>query len=93
MKLSGDAFYNMEESQLNTLGYQLMRAGSLPAAIRVFQLNVEAFPESGNTYDRLGEAYMNAGDRANAVANYQESLRLNPRNSNGAMMLRKLTSP
>ena len=36
---------------------------------------------------------MNAGDRANAVANYQESLRLNPRNSNGAMMLRKLTSP
>ena len=49
--------------------------------------------ESSNTYDSLGEAYMNAGDRANAVANYQESLRLNPRNSNGAMMLRKLTSP
>jgi len=93
VKLSGDPSYNVEESQLNTLGYQLMRAGSLPAAIRVFQLNVEAFPESSNTYDSLGEAYMNAGDRANAVANYQESLRLNPRNSNGAMMLRKLTSP
>ena len=91
--LSGDASYNMEESQLNTLGYQLIRAGSLEAAIRVFQLNVGAFPESSNTYDSLGEAYMDAGDRANAVANYRESLRLNPRNRNAVMMLGRLGSP
>ena len=41
----------------------------------------------------LGEAYMNGGDTIRAVANYQESLRLNPKNSNAVKMLRKLNGP
>jgi tetratricopeptide (TPR) repeat protein len=62
----------------------------LPEAIRIFQLNIESFPQSSNTYDSLGEAYMVHGDKPLAIANYQESLRLNPKNSNGVKMLRKL---
>ena len=85
--------YNMDEAELNALGYQLIRAGQLPDAIRIFQLNAEAFPQSSNTYDSLGEAYMVHGDKPLAIANYQESLRLNPRNSNGVKMLRKLSGP
>jgi len=92
LRVAGSAAYNMDEGQLNTLGYQLIRSGSLREAIQIFQLNVEAFPQSSNTYDSLGEAYMNAGDKDNAVANYRQSLRLNPQNTNGAMMLRRLTS-
>ena len=83
----------MDEAELNALGYQLIRAGQLPEAIRILQLNVEAFPHSSNTYDSLGEAYMDAGDTIRAVANYQESLRLNPKNSNAVKMLRKLNGP
>ena len=85
--------YNMDEAELNALGYQLIRAGQRPEAIRIFQLNVEAFPQSSNTYDSLGEAYMESGDKPRAVANYQESLRLNPKNSNDVKMLQKLQAP
>ena len=83
----------MDEAELNALGYQLIRAGQLPEAIRIFQLNVESFPQSSNTYDSLGEAYRDSGDTARAVANYQESLRLNPKNSNAVKMLQKLNGP
>jgi len=33
-----------------------------------FRLNTEWYPQSSNTYDSLGEAYMKAGDRALAMA-------------------------
>ena len=54
------------------------------------ELNVEAFPEAFNTYDSLGEAYMTAGRTADAIANYQRSLDLNPNNTNAAAMLSRL---
>ena len=59
-------------------------------AISVFQINVRRFPASANVYDSLGEAYMIAGDRTNAIANYQRSLELDPKNTNAAAMLEKL---
>ena len=86
------AHYNFDEDELNSLGYQLLRAKKFHAAIRIFQLNIEAYPKSANTYDSLGEAYMNAGDQPQAITYYQKSLQLNPKNANGAHMLEKLTA-
>jgi hypothetical protein len=86
------AAYNFDEDQLNGLGYQLINEKKFGDAIRVFQLNVEAYPQSGNVYDSLGEAYMDAGNKAQAIANYRKSLQLNPKNANGAAMLQKLGS-
>ena len=85
--------YNLDEDELNALGYQLVQAHKLPQAIRIFQLNVEAYPNSGNTYDSLAEAYMDDGDTSQAIANYQRSLQLNPKNSNAVKMLQKLGVP
>ena len=48
------------------------------------------FPDSSNVYDSLGEAYMKNGDKEPAIANYKKSLELNPKNENGAAMLKKL---
>lgn len=59
-------------------------------AFRIFELNVELHPDSANTYDSLGEAYMAAGDKAQAVKNYEKSLALNPQNTNPTAMLKKL---
>jgi cytochrome c-type biogenesis protein CcmH/NrfG len=56
----------------------------------MFQLNVELYPQSWNVYDSLGETYMNNGDRDLAIQNYKKSLELNPDNSNGKEMLKKL---
>ena len=82
--------YDFDETELNVLGYTLIRSHRFPAAIAILRLNVAAYPLSANTYDSLGEAYMDAGDRAQAIANYRKSLQLNPANANAAGMLGKL---
>lgn len=85
--------YNFAEDELNALGYQLIQAKKFHEAIRVFQLNLEAYPQSSNVYDSLAEAYMDNGDKPEAIANYQKSLQLNPKNRNAVSMLQKLNSP
>jgi tetratricopeptide (TPR) repeat protein len=85
--------YNLDEDELNILGYQLVKANKLEQAIRIFQLNVEAYPNSGNTYDSLAEAYMDDGNKPQAIANYKRSLQLNPGNNNAVKMLQKLNAP
>ena len=92
VKAAAPATYNFDEDELNALGYQLIQANKFKQAIRIFQLNVEAYPHSGNTYDSLAEAYMDAGNKSQAIANYQRSLQLNPRNTNAIKMLQKLNS-
>jgi Flp pilus assembly protein TadD len=59
-------------------------------AIAVFKLNVELYPQSWNVYDNLAEAYMANGDKELAVVNYEKSLALNPNNTSGSQMLKKL---
>lgn len=87
------ATYNFDEDQLNALGYRLIQAKEYSKAIRVFQLNVEAYPQSSNVYDSLGEAYMDDGNKTQAIANYQKSLALNPKNGNAVVMLERLKAP
>lgn len=78
------------ETEVNALGYQVMAAGQLPAAIEIFKLNAEAYPNSWNVYDSLGEAYMNFGNKELAIESYEKSLQINPGNTNAVAMLEKL---
>jgi Flp pilus assembly protein TadD len=81
-----------KESTLNTLGYQFLMVKNFKEAIAVLRLNVEAYPQSWNVYDSLGEAYMLNGEKELASQNYKKSLELNPQNTNAAEMLRKLAA-
>ncbi|MEW5922541.1 MAG: MBL fold metallo-hydrolase [Candidatus Zixiibacteriota bacterium] len=82
--------YIFDENELNNLGYQLMARNMLDAAVEIFKLNIEAYPESANTYDSMGEAYMKRGDKELAIRNYEKSLELNPGNDNAKWALEKL---
>jgi CubicO group peptidase (beta-lactamase class C family) len=82
--------YKFRENQLNWLGYHLIDNNRLKDAIEIFKLNVEMFPQSYNAYDSLGEAYMKAGNRELAVANYEKSLDLNSENNNAKEQIKKL---
>lgn len=83
--------YSLSESEMNSLGYYFLNTRkAVDAAVAVFRLNVEAFPNSANAYDSLGEAYMAKGDKELAIRNYQRSLELNPQNTNAVEMLKKL---
>jgi hypothetical protein len=93
LKSSAPAVYNFDENELNSLGYRLIRAKKFQEAIRVFQLNIETYPNSSNVYDSLAEAYLDAGNNPLAIANYQKSLQLNPKNHNAVLMLQKLKTP
>ena len=90
LKAAPPANYNLGEPELNGLGYQLLRANKFEDAIRIFQLNVEAYPKSANVWDSLAEGYMDAGNKPLAIANYQKSLGMNPKNANAVQMLKKL---
>jgi uncharacterized membrane protein len=93
LKASEPTTFNFDEGELNTLGYQLLRAKKFGEAIRIFQLNVEAYPQSSNVYDSLGEAYMDDGNKPLSMANYRKSLQLNPKNRNAEVYLQKLNEP
>jgi len=82
--------YDFQERLLNNLGYNFIKQGKLKEAIRVLQLNVEAYPNSSNVYDSLGEAYMRNGEKAPAIENYEKSLKLDPRNTGAVEALKKL---
>ena len=85
--------YDFSEGELNALGYRLLQAKKVKEAIQIFRLNVEAYPQSGNVYDSLAEAYMVNRDKELAIANYQKSLQLDPANKNAVEMLKKLAAP
>lgn len=80
----------LPEDLLNRLGYRLLAVGQDSAAVIIFRKNVEAYPNSANVYDSLGEAYAIAGDTSSAIASYRRSLALDPKNSNAARMLARL---
>lgn len=88
--LKTDKVYSLNEGEMNALGYEMMAEGKMKEALAVFNLNVEAFPNSFNVYDSRGEAYMKSGDKVAAIKDYKKSLELNPRNTGGIEKLKEL---
>jgi predicted negative regulator of RcsB-dependent stress response len=82
--------FKLDESAVNNWGYELVTDGHLPEAIDIFKLNVKNYPDSGNTYDSLGEAYMKSGQKQLAIDNYKKSLEKDPSNTNARQKLKEL---
>ncbi|HET7151372.1 MAG TPA: serine hydrolase, partial [Candidatus Acidoferrum sp.] len=97
LKKSGELTGERAEKAINQLGYTLLYSlsysGHEQDAIRVFQQNVQDFPQSSNVYDSLGEAYMKVGEKDLAITNYEKSLQLDPKNQNAVAQLKKLKEP
>lgn len=75
---------------LNTVGYVLLKEGRVDDAVKVFQHNCDSYPEAGDLYDSLGEAYAVQGDRKKARESYLIALESNPNNVNAIEILRHL---
>ncbi|MEO1654941.1 MAG: tetratricopeptide repeat protein, partial [Bacteroidota bacterium] len=76
--------------RLNSLGYVLLRKKQLNDAIRVFELNVQEYPASANTYDSWGEALLSDGQLEKAKIQYQKALELDPESQNAKKMLEEI---
>lgn len=66
--------YEFGENELNALGYQLIELDRIDEAIKIFLLNKEEYPQSANTYDSLGDAFLANGDTTNALINFKNAL-------------------
>ena len=64
------------ENEANAYGYELLQNGKAEEAVIVFQLNVDAYPESANTYDSLSDAYLAAGKHAEALRYAEKALQV-----------------
>jgi len=82
--------YDFGEATLNRFGYRLLEEGETDAALAVFRLNVEQYPQAANPYDSLAEAYLTAGRLELAEIFYRKSLELDPDNRNAVEKLRRL---
>jgi len=88
----GRGSYDFGEGSLNTFGYAVLAAGDADGAVRVFALNAELFPGSGNVWDSLAEAHMSRGDTEEAIRFYEKALQLDPENENARQRLAALRS-
>jgi tetratricopeptide (TPR) repeat protein len=79
-----------DEREFNALGYQLLGQGRIDQALFIFETNARRHPDSWNAHDSLGEAYMKAGRKKDAIRSYERSLRLNSKNDNAKKMLEGL---
>ena len=77
-------------SELNTLGYVLLRAGEVDKALVIFQMNTYLFRYNPNVYDSYGEALAKAGRKDEAIQQYEKVLKIDPENKNAIDQLDKL---
>ena len=64
------------EAEANLYGYELLGRGEPNEAIIVFEMNVDAYPQSANTYDSLSDAYLAAGKREEALRFAEKALQV-----------------
>ena len=70
IKDSPDYFF--DEYELVTLVYQLMSVKKFDLSVEVLKLNLQAFPQSAETYRLLGNLYHKQGDPRQAEAMFQQ---------------------
>lgn len=71
-------------TKLNTMGYDFIGQGNLPAAQHVLRLNTELYPHCANCWDSLGEIYLLSGKPDQALEYYQKAYDMDPQGRVGA---------
>ncbi|WP_347923663.1 serine hydrolase domain-containing protein [Pontimicrobium sp. SW4] len=67
---------------LNQLGYSRLKKEDKPDwALELFKLNVKLFPEDGNLWDSLGEAYLKYDKKEEALKSYTKAVELGSESS------------
>lgn len=83
------ADYDFNEANINMLGYAYIEK-NIDAALAIFKMNIELFPNSWNVYDSYGQALLKNGQKDSAIVYYKKSIQMNPGNTNGIKILKDI---
>ena len=87
---SDSSRYDFSSDCLNDLGYYFLNRNQVSEAISIFEFAIKLHPNNDNLWDSLGETYMKAGNKAQAIKNYKKALELNPDLETAKSALQKL---
>lgn len=91
LKKTSEKEYSFDNpSELNSLGYELLRAGKISESIEVFKLVVKEFPKNPNVIDSLGEAYYTNKQYDLAIDCYKKAIELGGTQGNAEKMINKI---
>ena len=82
-----DVVYDM-----NWLGFELLKVDKYDHALAVFNQVIAENPKSPDAYTSLGEAYLQQGDTAHAIAAYQKAVDLGSKSDDVKRKLERLHS-
>lgn len=77
---------------LNRMGFRALGGKKFKEALPIFHYLVKLYPNYWIGYHNLGYCYQATGEKQKAIANYQESLKINPDNIRATQQLEKLKS-
>ena len=86
----GRAAYDFGESSLNTAAFRLGREKQFDAALALFKLNEEYFPNSSGLSVLRGNVWLMRGDTVKAASEYREALRRDSTNGEARGRLRDI---
>ena len=89
LKAAQPTKYDFGESALDNLAERLGEMKKFKEALRIFELNAQENPSS-YTYDSLGEACSEAGDKECAIKSFTKALEISPNDTNAIERLNKL---
>lgn len=75
-KHTGRRFF--AEAPFNAIGYRMFQSGDIDGAILIFEMNADAYPDSPNVWDSLGEACDAAGRVDEAIKYLKKVLEILP---------------
>ncbi|KIC63751.1 serine hydrolase [Chryseobacterium taiwanense] len=91
LKKNSEKEYSFENpSELNKLGYELLRLGKMNESIIVFKLATKEFSKDANVFDSLGEAYYTNKQYDLAIESYKKAISLGGTNGNAEKMIEKI---
>ncbi|RZK40734.1 MAG: serine hydrolase [Pedobacter sp.] len=79
-------------SELNRLGYELLRSGKNDESIAIFKLATTEFPKNANLFDSLGEAYYKSKQYDLALQSYNMAISLGEPTGSSKKMVEKIKS-
>ncbi len=77
-------------AEMIALGYRYLSDRNVAAAVEIFRLNAESYPDDATAHYQLGEAYRYAGRTQDAVAQYRKVLELEPEDPRATSRLAQL---